>query len=84
MSGDPQVKTVIVSEGYLRERDGCVPRGPGDAVSLVRQGATLRGTPDQDHRQTYREEHHTVAKVTQQRDPRTGAIHRFFHVRPDK
>ena len=80
---DPKVKTVILSEGYLRERDGCIPQGVGSKVSVVRVDATLRGTPDENHRQTYREEHHEVVKVTETRDPQTGRPRRMYHLRPD-
>ena len=80
----PKVRTVILSEGYLRERDGCVPQGVGSKVSVVRVDATLRGTPDSAYRQSYREEHHEVVKVTENRDPRTGETRRMFHVRPDR
>ena len=80
---DPKVKTVILSEGYLCERDGCIPQGVGAKVSVVRVDATLRGTPDSDHKHTYREEHHEVVKVTEQRDPLTGKPRRMFHLRPD-
>ncbi len=81
---DPKVRHVILSEGYLRERDGCVPQGVGSKVSVVRVDATLRGTPDSDHKNAYREEHHEVVKVTEQRDPQTGKPRRMYHLRTDQ
>jgi hypothetical protein len=79
----PGVDEVIVSEKHLRERDGTVPRGPGDTVELVTHGKSIRTRAYGNHRYDGKGTRQKVTKVTERRDPRTGEMKRYFHFKPE-
>ena len=79
----PGVGEVIVSENHLRERDGSVPRGPGDKVETVTHGSSLRTRAYGDYKHSYKSNHGTVTRVSERKDPRTGKTLRMFHIKPE-